>query len=101
MFDAGNGRPVIWGAAGRDQYIVGPHGLAGGEPERVRILEHRTGLDDMGAGFFDIGRIGRLQPCDLLILVGDQGRPVERCGGDGPTEAGGVLDFLVDVGGVD
>ena len=44
------------------------------------VLEHRAGLDHAGAGFFDIGGVGRLQPGDLAVLVGDQGRPVEASG---------------------
>ncbi len=36
-----------------------------------------------------------------MILVGDQGRPVERRCWYGPAEAGGVLDLVMDVGRID
>ena len=65
------------------------------------ILEHRAGLDHARAGFFDVGGVGRLQPGDLPVLVGDQGRPVEGRGGNGPAETGGILDLVLDVRGVD
>ena len=42
---------VIGRAAGRDQHVFRRHRLAGREPQRVRVLEHRAGLDDAGAGF--------------------------------------------------
>ena len=38
------------------------------------------------------------QPRDLLVLVGDQGRPVKGDVADGPAEAGGVLDLVLDMG---
>ena len=101
MLDAGYGRPVIWRPAGRDQHIFCLHGLARRKPERMRVLEHRARLDDAGAGFFHIGGVGRLQPRDLLVLVGDQGRPVERRRSNGPAEARGVLDLVVDVRAID
>ena len=67
------------------------------EPQRVGVLEHRAGLDDARAGLLDIGGVDCLQPRDLLVLVGDQGRPVEGSSRNGPAEAGGVLDLVADV----
>ena len=100
MLDAGDGQPVIWGAAGRDQHISCPHRLAGCEPQRMWVLERRARLDDAGAGFFHVRRIGGLQSRDLLVLVGNEGRPVERCGGYRPAEAGRVPDLVMDVRGI-
>jgi len=101
VLDAGNRNPMIWGAAGRDQHIFRSHSLAGSQPKRMRILEYRACLDDTGAGFFHIGRVGGLQTRDLPVLVGDQGRPVERRGSNCPAEARRVLDFVMDVRGID
>ncbi len=101
VLDAGDRKPVIWRAAGGDQHMLGLHRLAGAEPKRVRVLEHRARLDDLRAGFFDIGGIGGLQPRDLPVLVGDQRRPVEGRGGNRPAEARRVRDLVMDVGGVD
>ena len=88
---------VIGRAAGGDQDVFRRDGLAGREPQRVGILEHRAGLDDARAGFLDIGGVDALEPGDLLVLVGDQRRPVERHRRNGPAEARGVLDLVVDV----
>ena len=77
MLDAGDRLPVVRRAAGRDQHVFCGHRLAGREPQRVRVLEHRAGLDDAGAGFLHVGGIGGFQPRDFPVLVGDQGRPVE------------------------
>ena len=54
-------------------------------------------FDDARARFLDIGGVDALEPRDLLVLVGDQRRPVEGDVRDGPAEAGGVLDLVVDV----
>ncbi|MGY4478451.1 hypothetical protein ACVILL_005865 [Bradyrhizobium sp. USDA 3364] len=97
VLDAGNGGAVIGRAAGRDQDVFRRHLLAGGEADGVGIFQHRAGLCDPGAGLFDIRRVGGLEPGDLLVLVGDQRRPVERDLTDAPAEAGCVLDLLVDV----
>src|SRR5260370_110763 len=75
--------------------------LAGPEPKRMWVLEPRAGLADTGAGFFHIGCIGGLQSRDLLVLVGDQGRPVERRGRYRPAEAGCVLDLVMDMRRID
>ena len=64
----------------------------------MRILEHRAGLDHHAAGLFDIGGVDALQPGDLLVLVGDERRPVECDVADCPAETGGILDLLMDVG---
>ncbi len=61
MLDAGNRRPMIGRAAGRDQHVFRLHRLAGREPQRMGVLEHRAGLDDAGAGFFHVGGVGRLR----------------------------------------
>src|SRR5438270_252068 len=40
-------------------------------------------------------------PRDLLVLVGDQHVPVEMPFGDGPAEAGGILEILAKMAGID
>src|ERR1700732_1397904 len=56
----------------------------------------------MGApDFSHVRRIGRLQPRDLLILVGDQGRPVEGCRRNGPAEACRIFDLVMHMGRID
>jgi hypothetical protein len=99
MADARYRPPVVGRAAGRDQQVFRRHGFAGREPKRVGIFQHRAGLDDARAGLFDVEGIGGLQPGDLLVLVGDQGRPVERHRGNGPAETRGILDLVMDLRG--
>ena len=83
-------------AAGRDQHIFGAHSLAGREPKGVGV-SNTARVARYGAPDFSTLRRGSLQSRDLRVLVGDQGRPVEGRGRDGPAEAGGVLDFVMDV----
>ena len=101
MLDAGDRRSMIGRAAGRDQNTIRANGLAGGEPQRVRVLEHRTRLDDARARLLDIGGVDVLKPGDLLVLVGNEVRPVKRRGRNGPAETGRVLDLLMDMRGID
>src|SRR5215217_6940988 len=100
VLDAGNRDAVIRRASGGDQYISGSYSLPGSKPERMSVLKYRARLDDAGAGFFDIGGICRLQPLNLVVLVGDQGGPIERRSRNGPAEARGILKLVTDVGGV-
>ena len=97
VLDARDFRPVIGPAAGGDQHMFRFYGLAGREPNRVGVFQHRAGLDDVPAGLLDIGGVDALEAGDLLVLVGDQRRPVERDLSDRPAEAGGVLDLVPDV----
>ena len=60
VLDAGNVGAVVGRAAGGDQDVFRGDGLAGREPQRVRVFEHRAGLDHAGAGFFDVGGVGAL-----------------------------------------
>ena len=101
VFDAGDGVAVVRRAAGGDQHVFRSHRLAGTEPKRMGVLEHRAGLDNARAGFFHIGHIGRLKPGDLPVLVGDQGQPVEGRGRYGPAEARRILDLVMDMGRID
>ncbi len=97
MVDAGDRRPMIGRASGRDHDVFCLHGFAVGEAKRVGVFENRAGLEHARAGFLDIGGVDALEPGDLLVLVGDQRLPVEGHRRNGPAEAGGVLDFIVDV----
>ena len=101
VLDAGNLGAVIGRGADRDQHMLRAHALAVRQRQRMRVLEHRARLDDLGAGLLEVGRIGRLQARDLLVLVGDQRRPVERARRDRPAEAGRVLDLLMHMRGID
>ena len=97
VLDAGNGRAVIGRAPGGDHDVFCRDGFAIGEAKRVGILDHRAGLDHARAGLLDICGVDALEPGDLLVLVGNQRRPVERDLWDGPAEARGVLDLVVDM----
>ena len=101
VLDAGNFRAMIGRGADRDQHMLCMHALAVRQRQRMRILEHRARLDDLGARLVEIGRIGRLETGDFLVLVGDQRRPVERARRDRPAEAGRILDLLMHMRGID
>ena len=72
-------------------------GPAVGETQRVRILDHRARLDDLRRRPFPRSRCRCPRAGDLLVLVGDQGRPVEGHGRNGPAESGGVLDLMMNM----
>jgi hypothetical protein len=98
---AGNERQHRMGAV-REQDRLGMHARAGfQEPERARVLDDRARLRDLDRRAREIGVVGRLQPGDLLVLVGDQRRPVELGAGYRPAEAGGVLELVRKTAGVD
>ena len=64
--------------ADRHQDVAGPDAGAGLEDvDRVRVLDHGAAVDDLDAGLLEIGPVDALEPVDLLVLVADQGRPVE------------------------
>src|SRR6185369_2747543 len=97
VLDAGNRWPVIGRAAGGDHDVFRSDGLAVGEAKRVGVFDHRARLDYLATRFLDIGGVDAFEPGDLLVLVGDERSPVEADLSDGPAEAGGVLDLVMDV----
>jgi hypothetical protein len=64
------------------------------------VEQSRPALDDPDLGAVEIGRVGPLEPVDLLVLVGDQGRPVELRLAEGPAEACRVLELVGKTRGV-
>ena len=89
-------------AAGGNQDMFRAHRLAGrDELDGVRIDDHRTALGDLDLGAIEIGGVGLLEPVDLLVLVGDQRRPIELRLGHRPAEARGILEFLGEARGID
>ncbi len=67
----------------------------------MRIGEHGPAFDDLHAGLAERRAIGRFEPRDLAILVGDQRRPIERGLRHGPAEAGGILEFAAEARRID
>ena len=95
VLEAGDLGAEMRRGAGGDQDRLGAHRLAGREQAHgVRVLEHGAALHDRDLGALQIGRVGRLEPGDLAVLVGDQRRPVERRLGQRPAVAGGVLELV-------
>ncbi len=101
VLDAGDFVAVAWRSAGRDQNMRRPDAIAVRHLHGVGIGQRGAVLDDFDAGLRQERAIGRLQPRDLLVLVGDQRRPVERGVRHGPAEAGGILEFAVEARGID
>ena len=102
VLDAGDRAAGMRPAAGRDEDVRGAHMRPGAqETDRVRILDHRAALDDLDAGLLEVGAVGRLEPRDLLVLVGDERRPVEGRRRHRPAEARGIGELVGKPRGVD
>jgi hypothetical protein len=67
----------------------------------VVARKHGAGLDQFGPCLRKIVAIDGLQPRDLLVLVGDQRRPVERDRAYAPAERAGVFELLGKLRSVD
>ena len=101
VLDAGNVVAKARRPAGRDQDMGRPDAIAAGHLHGVGIGQRGAVLDDFDAGLFQERAVGRFQPPDLLVFVGDQRRPVERGVRHGPAEARGILEFAVEARGID
>lgn len=98
VLDAGDRGAVVGRAAGGDQDVFcGDLPVVLEQADGVLVLDHRATLDDLRARLLDIRRVGRFQPRDLLVLVGDQRRPVEGRGRNGPAETGGIFQLVTDM----
>src|SRR5262245_4568682 len=86
--------------ARRDQDNVGGDALAG-DLDRVRIDEDGARLGQRDAGLRQQLLVDAVEAVDLLVLAGDQRRPVEARALDGPAEVAGILEVLVEVRGID
>src|SRR5262249_54212468 len=53
-----------------------------------------TRFNDRDLGPFQVGRVGRFEPRDLAILVGDQRGPVEARLADAPAIAQSILEIV-------
>ena len=62
------------------------------------VFQPRAALEDRHAGLFEGRDIGRLEARDLLVLVGDERRPVEHGMMQAPSEARRVVNVVDAVG---
>src|SRR6185312_11243811 len=92
----GHGRP----AAGRDHDALGCH-LFGADAHSVRILQHAAAAEHCDAGLFEQGDVDAVEPVELLVLGGDELRPVEAALADLPAIAGGILELLGEMRAID
>ena len=74
---------------GGDEDVARSHLAARGEAHRVGVLHRGAFEDEFGARPFEVADIGLVEPVDLLVLVLDQGGPVEGDLVGGPAEADG------------
>src|SRR5579863_8562268 len=65
---------------------------------RMRIDHFRAAADYLRAGARQQALIDAVETLDLMVLVGDKPRPVERRLARGPAETGGVLERLAEFG---
>ena len=92
---------VARGPACCDQDVSRADSLAVGQLNRVGVGERRPCLHDLNAGAIKSGRIGRLQPRNLFVLVGDERRPIERRMRKGPAIASSILELATKARGID
>src|SRR5690606_20257673 len=69
------------------------------ERDAMRVAENGPVADDLATGALDRGNVGRFQPRDLAVLVGNERGPVEARV-DGPAEALGEPEHVVEAAGV-
>ena len=85
----------------------GNEDLVGGDSAVLRLDAHGVGVDQHGArmerlaaGLFDAMLVEAFEPRDFVLLVGDQGAPVETCLGHSPAIAGCVGEMFGKLRGV-
>ncbi len=94
--------PWLGAAPVGDQHMLGAHRLAGVETRSVLASTNSARLlTIVTPALFEDRVVDAFEAGDLLVLVGDQRRPVERRLGDRPAIARGVRDLVVDMGGID
>ena len=89
-------------AARGDQDLVGADdAVLCNQINGMRIDQHGTRVEGLAAHALDIALVDRLQPGDLLVLVGNQRRPVEACLGHPPAIAGRIGEMFGKLRGID
>ena len=102
MLVAGKRGMRVGPAAGRDQYVLGGDGaVLVLDAHRMRVDQRRAAVERLAARLLDAALVEAGEPGDLLVLVGDQRRPVEAGLRHGPAVAGGVGEMLGELRGVD
>src|SRR5207248_7287643 len=86
---------------GGDQQILRGDLAAIDKAYGMTILDDGTAHDEVGARRFEIADVGLVEPIDLLVLVGDEARPIEGDLFARPAEADGILEILGEFRGVD
>ena len=88
-------------ADGNDDALRG-HSLAGRlQQDFVRTDEFGAAVDHFRARIVEALAIEPFKAVDLLVLVGNQRRPVERTLAHAPAETGGVVEVLGELRGID
>ena len=77
VLEAGDLGAMIRLGAGRDQNRLGAHAGAVRQTHGVGILQHGAAFHQRDLEALERGGVGRFQPRDLAILVGDQRRPMK------------------------
>jgi hypothetical protein len=102
MFEARNFRSHMRPAAGGNQDGLGANFGAGREAQCMLVFDDSARANELDFVAFKRGDIGRFQPIDFAILIGDQGRPTEcRLLRHGPAETGRVLELVAEARGID
>ena len=103
MFDARNGGQHLRGGAGGDQNMPRRDHAAGlHQPRLVRAENFSALLENIDAGFQEIGLVDARQAGDFAFLGGDELWPVEfRLVREAPAEGLGVGEIVGEARGVD
>src|SRR5581483_10315741 len=101
MLKSRDGVAVARRSAGANQDIGGPDTFAVCHLHGVRINERGAALENLDARLLQKRAVNLFEAPDFLVLVGDQGFPVERDMRNGPAESGGILEFAMKPRSVD
>src|SRR5690606_24039101 len=89
-------------AAGRYQYVLGSNrAILVLDAHRMCVDQRRTAVEGVTACPLDAALVEAGEPGDLLVLVGDQRRPIEARLRHGPAVALRVGEMLGELRGVD
>ena len=71
------------------------------QPDRMRIFQHCTAVEHLGAGVLKTAPVEPLKTFDFTVLVFQQNVPVERSRPNSPTKSPAIFKMLGKLRGID